>query len=154
MFLERVVPLLCFIVRVSWNPLPTAAYSRSSGVASQFFLCPRVADSKDYSLQCIICCFCLQGFLFILWIRCGVHKKKKGGRGESCIGGDELETRRMLGWTPCAISRKQKDIRSRFAWVICVRRRLTIRDACLCSRWAKWLVNNVCSAIMYWFFFF
>lgn len=36
---------------------------------------------------------------------------------------------------------------------ICVwRQRLTIIDACLCRCWAKWLVNNVCSAIMYWSF--
>lgn len=36
---------------------------------------------------------------------------------------------------------------------ICVwRRRLTIIDACLCRCWAKRLVNNVCSAIMYWSF--
>lgn len=32
------------------------------------------------------------------------------------------------------------------------RRHLTIIDACFRRCWAKWLVNNVCSAIMYWSF--
>lgn len=74
LFLEPVVPLLCFIVQVSWNPLPIAAYSQSSGIASQFFLCPLVADSKDFPYNALFAAFVYRVSFLFSGFGCGVHE--------------------------------------------------------------------------------
>lgn len=62
---------------------------------------PPCCRFQRFSLWCIVCCFCLQGLIFIWWIWLWSHEqcwtsRECGGRG---------------GWSPCAIRRY------RIAWV-------------------------------------